>query len=339
MKKTDNELIKQSRLLIMGVAAIWIMLFHSTIEIPLKGITFFNKIGYLGVDIFMFMSGFSMHHSFTKTCNRNSKIFIKKRIARIVPIFIPFALLWWVGYILKNYPTKELLVGAMHTKDFWITMLIFRWFIPCICFCYIITPLINLVINKIGHTYKSLFILIIPAIILSFLFLGRSSVALMILLRIPEYVIGYYYAGDKEKRTNVYYRMFILLAGVLVYYCLLKEYSDIFLNEYGLYWYPAIFLTSSMVICLGKIFTAIKSRIITFIGEKSLEVYLWHFYILFPVEDFLKNREIQFDKYNIIVNLLVIALTLIVALIYSKLINKIMSLYKKKRKRHVENCG
>ncbi len=334
---TDNQLIKQKRLPIMGIAALWIMLFHSTIKVPVPVIDFINKTGYLGVDIFMFMSGFSMYHSFTKTCNSNSKLFIKKRMARILPTFVPFAILWWGGYIYKNYNTKDLLLQAMHSKTFWITMTIFRWFIPCICFCYLITPLINWIIQQTKYTYVAMLILIIPIISASFIFLG-SSVALMFMLRIPEYIIGYCYGIDKERYSNIIYRVVILFCGIIIYASFLYRFSDEMLSDYGLYWYPAILLTSSMVICLARILPKSGCKLLSFIGKRSLEVYLWHFYILFPFSDILKNLNIKFDKYNLVINFFVIVITLIVSCGYSKIIDSIVNLYKK-RKLHVEGIN
>ena len=84
----DVNCIKNARLAIMGIAAFMIMIFHGTISMNNSVVQTFIRTGYLGVDIFMFMSGFSMCYSFKNSCGSNSIIFIKKRLAKILPSFI-----------------------------------------------------------------------------------------------------------------------------------------------------------------------------------------------------------------------------------------------------------
>ena len=87
---SDYELLKSRRITIMGVAALWIMLFHSTIQVPIRIVEIFCRLGYLGVDIFMFISGFSMRHSYDRSVD--CKDFYLKRIKRIIPDLFPLQL-------------------------------------------------------------------------------------------------------------------------------------------------------------------------------------------------------------------------------------------------------
>lgn len=331
MKVKDN-LIGSTRTAIMGIAALWIMIFHGTIEVPLNGIMTFIKIGYLGVDIFMFMSGFSMYHSFKISGDCNYSEFIKRRLARILPTFIPFAIIWYIGYIFENYGTIELLQEGMCTKEFWITMLTFRWFVPCILFCYFITPIIQKVFDKFGFKYGTLVLMILPIIMGSFAFIG-SSVALMFLLRIPTYIIGYFYGANEQKKIKLYPRVGIIILGYMVYYFLLKNYSDNYLCDTGLYWYPAIFISSSMIVCLAYLSTYVKSKWINFLGKYSLEVYLWHVFILYPCLQLMKNMELKLDSYGIIINLICIVLTIPISYVYAKIIKGLTGLFEKHRKK------
>ena len=55
-----NAIISQYRLAIMGISMIFVILFHQGF---VSGIipSFFHKIGYLGVDAFLFISGFGIY--------------------------------------------------------------------------------------------------------------------------------------------------------------------------------------------------------------------------------------------------------------------------------------
>ncbi len=71
----------------MGLAILWVVWFHSSVELNFFNISFFNKIfsflkniGYGGVDIFLLVSGMGIYNLLEK--NDISK-YIKNRIKRI----------------------------------------------------------------------------------------------------------------------------------------------------------------------------------------------------------------------------------------------------------------
>lgn len=70
----------------MGFAILWVMYFH----IPLKFATevgwFIHRIGFYGVDIFLFLSGLGVYYSLTKRPNVLG--FYKARLVRILPAYI-----------------------------------------------------------------------------------------------------------------------------------------------------------------------------------------------------------------------------------------------------------
>ncbi len=302
----------------MGVAALWVMLFHGTMDVPIKGIEVLVKIGYLGVDIFMFMSGFSMQKSFNKSLG--VKDFFLKRIIRIMPTFIPFSFLWCFTYLREIENTKTIAYAA-RSSEFWITLAVFRWFVPAICICYLITPIIDKILKRFDYKFASLVLMIVVCLILAFPFmLIGSSVALMVLLRIPEYIIGYWYANSEGNRIPIIIRILFLVSLYVVYYYLLGRFSDSYLADTGLYWLPPILCVSSMVICLSRS-RIINNPMCKFMGKYSLELYLWHVFLLFPLERVIKNFSINLDKYGVAINLLAIFWACFVAWIYAKTIH------------------
>lgn len=321
----EKERISKYRTPIMGFAAIWIMLFHSTINVPMRAIDTVIKIGYLGVDIFMFMSGFSMWNSFCVSCRGNGKEFIYRRFKKIFPTFIPFAILWITSYLINNYKSTNELIEAMHTKDFWITIIIFRWFVPCIILCYLITPIINAIFNRFGYKIQTLLVLIAICIGISMPFVYlKSSLALMVILRIPEYIIGWYYGAAASKTKNhILTRVAIIVFMYAAYYCLLGTFSDEYLSDTGLYWWPAIVCVSSMVICLARC-RYIDNKIFNFCGKYSLELYLWHVFFMFSIIDFLSKHNLEIDKYGIFVNVISVVFACAISFLYSKIISFFM---------------
>lgn len=73
----------------MGFAILWVMYFH--IPIPAKFIVtdvgwFIHRIGFYGVDIFLFLSGLGVYFSLMK--RPNVLRFYKARLVRILPAYV-----------------------------------------------------------------------------------------------------------------------------------------------------------------------------------------------------------------------------------------------------------
>lgn len=70
---------------IMGIAILWIMMYHMPYLNSIAGSLIGSAIliGFCGVDIFFFLSSFGIYYSFQK--QQTLKSFYKKRILRILP--------------------------------------------------------------------------------------------------------------------------------------------------------------------------------------------------------------------------------------------------------------
>ena len=94
--------ISRHRTALMGFAIIGILLFHSRIAVPYIDNLF--VIGYGGVDIFLFLSGFGLFFSFSE--NQNLASFYKKRFLRIFPAYI------FIVFLSNNYICNFLRINS-----------------------------------------------------------------------------------------------------------------------------------------------------------------------------------------------------------------------------------
>jgi peptidoglycan/LPS O-acetylase OafA/YrhL len=124
----------------MGIAILWIVWFHTLSFNPfLIGnlLTFFKSIGYFGVDIFLFLSGFGL---ITGWVNKQYTItaFYKRRLLRIMPAY-------WV--VLSGGLLGKILLGQEYRvsiAEFFCFGILFHfkvnfhlWFADVIVGCYI----------------------------------------------------------------------------------------------------------------------------------------------------------------------------------------------------------
>lgn len=144
--------IKKYRSALMGIAILWVIAFHSKLDLPIL------KDGNMGVDIFMFLSAIGLCFSFDK--DSNLKSFYKKRILRIIPT-------WWlamgaIGIIAYHFDCFEhpfasnfteliltfsgigywmqTILYHLHLKNITINAVYFEWYIPALLFFYILFP-------------------------------------------------------------------------------------------------------------------------------------------------------------------------------------------------------
>lgn len=117
------------------------MLFHFKSELHDAPLYYFSSIGYGGVDIFLFLSGFGLLCGFDK--NNRIKRFYLKRFIRIYPIYLFIIIV--ASILAQEYNpilifVKSLGIGyylQFITNDNW-----YEWYIPTILLFYLLFLLI-----------------------------------------------------------------------------------------------------------------------------------------------------------------------------------------------------
>ena len=278
IKNLGSELqlsVTKYRTACMGVAMIWVFLFHSPSKIlnylPDGLYGTFISYGYLGVDLFLFISAFGLCYSLDK--NSLGKYF-KNRIFRILPTFllVLFAV-HALGLIVEFY-IPILKIDYPHDlidSIFWYTGLgyffeqcHYEWYIPSLLLLYTIAP----VLYKME--YKKLLIAFVSSLVVSYVLSYNEIFPYLERLygRIPIFVLGFcFYKG-------LCYNL--LTGGVTVASIVLVP----------LYFYdkcpdtiPFCFSVPLVLVLISKLMRVrILYVIFSFVGSISLEFYLIHCY-------------------------------------------------------------
>lgn len=288
----------------MGISILLIVLFHlpkfdaNGIPVINSLVIFVQSIGYLGVDIFFFLSGFGLTFGWLSK-NYSLREFYQKRLSKILPTYWYWLTLFFIGQsiIYKSFGFKGFLadlfgIGFLSNKSY------NHWFIPAIIICYFSFPLL---IKLIGHYSKHLdlrwgiFISILFGLLISgFMILINANKLLIFSTRIPNFMLGALVAYlnlnrcSKNSNSRVSYSpalTFMFCTGSLLLYLIYSFTSEDLRFHYGLWWYPFIFLTLPLCFLITSILKQIyKSPSIKkllagalqFCGKYSLEIYLMH---------------------------------------------------------------
>ena len=255
---------------IMAFAALQILIFHLWINISSSEIeNFIKQISYIGVDIFFFLSGYSLYRSDTG----NYFQFISNRFRNVYSKFILFALVaawvnkWDMVYALKVIFGIDLIQNGGKA---------FLWFLPAIMLFYLIVPLYK----KFDARNRRVAILTLGVLwlLIALLFTyGVTSVPIAIWWnRVPIFFMGYYLAGFHANRKITGHRAsyiagFALIAAADVILAYRYAYK-VKLNQ------PIedmfYILVIPLAIGIAFLISMIKeNKLIRAIGSSSLELY------------------------------------------------------------------
>lgn len=212
----DNILSKDSRTFWMGISILYVILYHlvffsnGQIEYPHWIRIFFVGIvknGFLGVDVFLFLSAYGLCHSFSKN---SLKVFYTNRIKRLLSTYILFAII-----VTAFFLTEETTINILRDWTFQITGLAvikpianpnhIEWYTPSLILLYIFFPLLFSLVKKLSDNplllYTTLFLLVIGANFISYFISDNLSNRLPIII---TGVLTYLFLPNNNKLVLVY---------------------------------------------------------------------------------------------------------------------------------------
>ena len=334
-KKFNMFYISQSRKFLMGISALWIMLYHSEIafsRVDNGGFFHFlyildyhvyliKSLGQTGVDIFLFLSAIGLFFSLNKEEDLLS--FYKKRIIRILPTFLVFGLI----YELLTFVSLKESILYLSGLNFILYGKRRYWYVFLAVLTYAIYPFLHRLEKNKGRWIYLFFICLSVLFnwFLSICFPSLFNNIEIALRRIPVFLFGCFCAKDvkNQKEYNAFILLFFLIVFLSSYlYLVGQEYNITVFYRYvnSLFAFSFIILVSYLYVCLSDTFILKKiALLIEKCGNYSLE-----FYIGFDIALLLVKRITQSEK-TISVALLSFVLCLIMCYVIKKcLIDKMV---------------
>lgn len=271
----------------MGFAMLWIIIFHADISSN-KYLYFLEGTGYGGVDIFLFASGVGNYYSYLKD---DSPIdFMKRRILRLVPVYLPFISLWLIVKIALDTSYTRFIFGNLFAiQGFTSNGGDFNWFLSCIIICYLLTPYFASFINR--SKLKQIIPLFLFLLFATSVFWNDDRFTITV-TRLPIYFIGMVFAKYENTPVTKRFVAYLLLSCSIGAIILLLSflYFPALLWSYGLFWYPFIFIAPCLCIVISLVIEYIEGRnslyfifkpflnVISAMGSASFEIFLFHIF-------------------------------------------------------------
>ncbi len=292
MKIKDIELanISRYRSELMGAAMLFVILFH--VGLPRED-TFFGlrRMGNIGVDIFLFLSGMGLWFSWTRRPSLHH--FFQRRFLRIYPAWIVMASLYYipdylgvsiVGHSGHSTSIIDLIGDITINWDFWLHDELTFWYIPAIMFLYVASPFyMNLIIRHPIYRWLPV-TMIMWCILVQYVTPIHEAVGHLEIFwsRVPIFFIGINMAAAVERKETMDGAS-IWMIGLMFIMALA---SSIFLEQVKHGQFPLFLermlyipLTVTAILLLNRIFRRLPdtaNRLFRLIGTLSLEAYLIH---------------------------------------------------------------
>ena len=279
---------------LMGLAILLVVLHHLAIPIHWPWFEFIRSRAEYGVDIFFFVSGLGLWFSMSK--NHKISHFYVKRFLRIIPLYLVITSVVSIveGYDFSQLPTAMLSID--NWTHYWIYASTEYWFIPAILLCYLVYPIWHKLTEK-ANPWVVIILLFLFHTIFICLFNSRL---LMVFCRYFIFLLGSVFGcliyKKKEVKLNT-----SLSVGIIVLFVLGLGYSiylfydfpgnvtmgkiiktQLLACETGKLWKPYFYC----IIGACLLFSAFAkrympkegkaSRLLSFFGKMSLEIYLIH---------------------------------------------------------------
>ena len=285
--------ISEKRDFIMGMAILWIMLFHFTDYTSVFELNFFRNTGYGGVDIFILLSGFGCYHSLKKDDDTLS--FFSRRLFRLLPSYIPFIIIYMAVRTVTGSIYGTEVIGNLMMTGWWNgSPNQFNWYIDAVILYYLLAPVICLWLKRTDRPLLTSCALMVIAYLVSLSFTHGSL--LIAICRLPVFVLGAVFARYLDKDAadmKIPEAVIVVVSNILMPIGFILVHYLVFTQDkwdkwrYGLFWYPFILIVPGLIIDLGYIgkfaektkVTDMIIKIIGQIGKASFELFLIHMFV------------------------------------------------------------
>lgn len=255
----------------MGISALWIITSHMVWKIPI--LESIENIGFIGVDIFLYLSGIGLVFSIEKS--HSYKVFFKNRsklLIRFLPFCFFFILLNELFFKSFNYSFCDYL-ALITTIGFWKETVFLEWYTPSIIFLYCLFPILYHIIKNYNENIL-LLLSIIAAVIIT-LYNYDYQPKYMLYSRFPIFISGIIigkkiYFKEKSDRSI----FLLLLSGIAM--CFLFHYynhNNIFFFLRNSMFTPLLLI---LIISILKKTDIHVLKFLYFCGKMSYEIFLGH---------------------------------------------------------------
>lgn len=329
-KRWGYGLLSRCRGELMGLAMLWVMLFHAFAWRPKwQWLYYFKDIGFCGVDMFLLLSGMGLALSLSRR-EQSFGGYLKRRLVRVLPTYWLVVGCYGLALRLARRTTLKTVAWTMSTLYYWCNKPnYFNWYVPALLGFYLAAPAAVALLRKVKAPQAA----VAASWLLSFVLYQLTAkswgeVPGGTLARIPVFLtgcmIGVFLAGGKEltRRGTAAWCLLPLLIPVI-------RWVQPYYVPNGL-WFALV----CVPLCLGAGWLLERlpkgglRRGLREIGGASLEIYLLN--VVFVLERELLERVIPTGPNHLLFYAVTVPLNLLLGIALHYALERPLDLLRRK---------
>ena len=263
--------------------------------------------------------------------------FITKRFNRIIPVYLPFCIIWLLyKFLFNDFYITSAIGNLLSIQDFTGNGKSINWYISAMWLFYLLSPYFYSLLNRCSKKYQIL-LLIFTSFLFSIPFIKSNF--LITFSRLPIFFIGmvtakYFSENSEFSYKNSLFFIFLFVAGLFFLELVKAKFKGIALKT-GLLWYPFIFAVPGGCITLSLIARYFDNffifnklnRFFSWLGNYTFEVFLTHLFLFDLYEKLVTKNIIASDNLMIYIFIvfLIIPFSILLSLV-SKCIKKLLKI-------------
>lgn len=276
----NSGLLSKFRAELMGIAALMILICHANVNhVALPDILYKLFIfGNLGVDIFLFVSGFGLYYSLKGRTGSFSKWY-KRRYLRILVPYLLIGVLFWTYDAIVNQEGWNYFVLNLSTLSYWLDHR-GAWYVALLLPLYLMTPLLY---KMLAGKRRWLWTVLLAAAIMVFSAIPSTHISSLhsavisniqfALMRVPSFIIGMALGPSIHENKKI---SFYLLLGIPAVLFVLMKLAG--LGELTMF-LKGVMLIVIFVNVMNTIEMKRLKSIFRWFGDISLESYLCNIFL------------------------------------------------------------
>lgn len=278
------KLLSKYRSQLMGAAILWVMLFHA-FDLDLRSpiLNFIRQAGFGGVDIFILLSSMGLVMSL-KGRQQDYAAFMARRCRRILPAYYAVMVPFTLYLILGQGKTWSSLVWNASLLYYWVRPSgAFNWYVAGAMTFYAVIPLCFARWDKSRHRTRLTAVAVLLSLAWCQLLTHEGYWQYMdVFYRVPLFflglLLGFWVMEDRPLRVGsaLFWGGSLCLGAVYLYFSQTREWIGwpVHFPLCHLFLFTTVPMCLLLCLALDKLPLGWLSRLLAFLGEHSLEIYL-----------------------------------------------------------------
>ena len=282
--QTIQQHLRSFRNEIKGFAILWVVFFHARLGLEGSFLYEIQKIGYGGVDLFFFLSGFGLYHSLSRSADLGD--YFRRRVLRILPAYWPFCLVWLAVMLplsgVGMASAARTIAGNLFMVGYFSDAPVnLNWYLSAMLASLLLAPFLCSCLKEGKGYWKRAALLLIAAFALGLAFVDHKLY--MAVSRLPVFILGMIFAKPCAKSVKGLAAglgaAFVIGLSALLF-CF-DRFPEL-LASYALYWHPFVLITPALCAGLGWFFSKCPRFVLLplrKLGEASFEIFLFNVWV------------------------------------------------------------